>query len=213
MESETLFRGIAPAVMIAFALHRGYYVHKQGREENTLKKREEGLASKLAGLLGMLGFASIVAYVINPAWLAWASLPLPIWIRSSGTGAALLGFALLQWAQHTLGKNWSDTPRMIQEQSLVTAGPYRLIRHPIYTAFLLILSSLFLITANWVIGFAWIGMTVLEVASRIRFEEDLMLEYFGDSYRDYMRTTGQLIPRLSPRSDRVLKPDTKTDST
>jgi len=195
---ETVFRILLPALIIAFAVHRGYYVRKHGEEGSTLKKREEGLASKLAGLLGIVGFITVLVYVIKPDWLSWASLPLPYWLRWTGVGVALLGFALLQWAQNTLGKNWSDTPRMMKEQSLVTSGPYQFIRHPIYTAFILILGATLLISANWLIGLAWIGMTVLEIASRIRFEENLMLEYFGDQYREYMKTTGRLLPMLLP---------------
>jgi len=197
METETIFRIILPVLMIAFVAHRGYYVRKHGEEENTLKKREEGSASKVAGVLGLVGFLTMIAYVINPNWLSWANLPLPLWLRWTGIGIALMGFALLQWAQNTLGKNWSDTPRMIKEQTLVTSGPYRLIRHPIYTAFLLIMGSTLLISANWLIGLAWIGMTVLEIASRIGFEESLMLEYFGDQYREYMKKTGRLLPRAN----------------
>lgn len=194
---ETLFRIILPVLLLAFAAHRGYYVRRHGEEKNTLKKREEGLASKIAGILGITGFIAILIYAIQPAWLSWASLPLPLWMRWSGVGIALAGFALLQWAQNTLGKNWSDTPRMIKEQSLITSGPYHFVRHPIYTAFLLILGSTLLISANWLIGFAWIGMTVLEVASRIGFEEKLMLEYFGDQYHEYMKRTGKLLPKIS----------------
>ena len=195
---ENVFRVIVPLLIIAFALHRGYYVRKHGPENNTLKKREEGWISRIAGILGIVGFAASIAYVIDPSWLAWASLPLPLWLRWTGVGAALLGFTLLQWAQNTLGRNWSDTPRMIREQALVTSGPYRVIRHPIYTAFLLILGSLFFISANWLIGLAWTGMTVLEVASRIAFEEGLMLDYFGDQYLEYRKSTGRLLPRLPP---------------
>jgi protein-S-isoprenylcysteine O-methyltransferase Ste14 len=86
---------------------------------------------------------------------------------------------------------------MMKEQSMVTSGPYQAIRHPIYTAFLLIMGSTLLISANWLIGLSWIGMTVLEIASRIGFEESLMIEYFGDQYRDYMKRTGRLLPRLT----------------
>ena len=193
---ETLFRIILPLLLLTFAAHRGYYVRRHGEEKNTLKKREEGLASKIAGILGITGFIAILIYAIQPAWLSWASLPLPLWMRWAGVGIALAGFALLQWAQNTLGKNWSDTPRMIKEQSLITSGPYHFVRHPIYTAFLLILGSTLLISANWLIGFAWIGMTVLEVASRIGFEEKLMLEYFGDQYHEYMKRTGKLLPKI-----------------
>jgi protein-S-isoprenylcysteine O-methyltransferase Ste14 len=196
MQTEAIFRIILPLLIITFVLHRGYYVRKHGEEANSLKKREEGLASKIAGALGLVGFIAVIAYALQPVWLSWASLPFPLWLRWSGVLVALLGFVLLQWAQQTLGRNWSDTPRMINEQSLITSGPYRFIRHPIYTAFLLILGSTLLISANWLIGLAWIGMTVLEVASRIDFEENLMLEYFGDQYRNYMKRTGRLLPKL-----------------
>lgn len=193
---ETPFRIILPVLILAFAAHRGYYVRKHGEERDTLKKREEGWVSKIAGTLGMIGFIGTLLYAVNPSWLAWASLPLPLWLRWTGVGIALLGFALLQWSQNTLGKSWSDTPRMIKEQSLITSGPYRFIRHPIYTAFLLILGSTLLISANWLIGLTWLGMTLLEVASRIGFEENLMIEYFGEQYRAYMKRTGRLLPRL-----------------
>jgi protein-S-isoprenylcysteine O-methyltransferase Ste14 len=198
MHTETIFRIILPLLMIAFAAHRGYYVRKHGKEQNTLKQREEGIITKLAGLFGVIGFISVAAYVFNPGWLAWASLPLPLWLRWAGVGLTVVGFALLQWAQNTIGKNWSDTPRMIKEQILITNGPYQSIRHPIYTAFLLIMGSTLLLSANWLIGLAWIGMTLLEISSRIRFEESLMLEYFGEQYRDYMKKTGRLLPLLLP---------------
>ena len=197
MENETLFRIVLPVLIIAFAVHRGYYVKNHSQPEDvTLKKRQEGIASKVSGVLAVIGFISVIAFVINPNWLAFASLSFPIWLRWVGIALALAGFALLQWAQVTLGKSWSDTPRMMKEQTLITSGPYQFIRHPIYTAFVLILGSALLISANWLIGLAWLGMTVLEVASRVGFEESLMLEYFGDQYREYMKKTGRLLPRL-----------------
>jgi protein-S-isoprenylcysteine O-methyltransferase Ste14 len=138
----------------------------------------------------------MIAYVINPEWLSWASLPFPLWLQWLGVGIALIGFALLQWAQVTLGRSWSDTPRMMKEQALITSGPYQFIRHPIYTAFILILGSTLFISANWLIGLTWAGMTVLDIASRIGFEESLMLEYFGEQYQEYMEKTGRLLPKL-----------------
>jgi protein-S-isoprenylcysteine O-methyltransferase Ste14 len=197
MERETIFRIIVPLIIVLFVAHRGYYVARYSKPENeTLKQRKAGAASTFAGLLSLIGFVAVIAYMANPNWMAWASLSLPLWMRWAGVGIAALGFVLLQWAQSTLGKNWSDTPRMLKQQSLITSGPYQFIRHPIYTAFILILGSSLLISSNWMIGLAWIGMTVVEVASRIGFEESLMLEYFGDGYREYMKKTGRLLPKL-----------------
>ena len=196
MQNETIFRIILPLLIVAFITHRGYYTKKAARPENdTLKKREEGFVTKLAGILSLIGLVAMIAYVINPQWLAWASLPFPLWLRWLGVGIALTGFALLQWAQVTLGRSWSDTPRMMKEQALITSGPYQFVRHPIYTAFILILGSTLFISSNWLIGLTWAGMTVLDIASRIRFEESLMLEYFGEQYQEYMKKTGRLLPK------------------
>jgi len=197
METETIFRIILPVLIISFAAHRGYYVKYHSKPENaTLKQREEGIVSRLAGLLGMIGFIALVAYVINPGWVSWAGLSLPQWLRWTGVGIAILGFALLHWAQVTLANSWSDTPRMMKGQTLITIGPYRFIRHPIYSAFLLILGSTLFISSNLLIGLCWAGMTIMEIISRIGFEETLMLEYFGDQYRHYMKRTGKLFPKL-----------------
>src|SRR5512134_1772913 len=100
MESETIFRILLPLLIIGFAAHRGYYVKFHSEPEDaTVRKRKEGVVSKIAGLLGMLGFLSMIVYVINPDWLAFAGLPLPLWLRWAGVGIALIGFALLQWSQ------------------------------------------------------------------------------------------------------------------
>lgn len=197
METNLFFRILVPALIVFFAMHRGYYVARHSKpQSDTLKERENGLVSNLAGLLSLVGFVAIIAHTARPDWIAWADMPLPNWLRWMGIAIALLGFSLLQWAQNTLGKNWSDTPRMMKEQHLVMSGPYQFVRHPIYTAFFLILGSTLLISANWLVGLAWIGMTVLEIASRIGFEEDLMIEYFGDDYREYMKKTGRLLPKM-----------------
>jgi protein-S-isoprenylcysteine O-methyltransferase Ste14 len=197
METDTIFRILLPILILIFAAHRGYYVKNYSKPENiTVKKREEGIASKAAGLLGIAGFAATIIYTINPNWLDFANFSLPNWLRWAGLGIATLGFSLLQWAQITLANSWSVTPRMMKEQALVTSGPYNFIRHPIYTAFILILGSPPLISANWLVGLCWLGMTSLEVASRVNFEETLMIEFFGSQYREYMKKTGRLLPKI-----------------
>lgn len=195
MDTPLTFRILLPALLVAFAAYRGYCTRKYGRPSaDTVKQREPSLASRIADLLSLPAFAAVVVYAVAPSWLAWAALPLPAWLRWAGLGVALAGFALLHWAHTALNHNWSDTPRLLKNQVLVTHGPYRWVRHPIYTGFLLILGSTLLISANALIGGLWLGLTALEVAARIRFEEALMLTTFGEQYRAYQKTTGALLP-------------------
>lgn len=195
-----ILRVILAALLIGFVAHRGFYIRKvQHSAESVLEQPKPGRATRIANLLALPALLSTVIYVIAPAWMSWSALPLPAWSRWLGVGVALGGFALLQWAQQSLGKNWSDTPRLVEGQEMIAGGPYRWLRHPIYAAFLLILGSILLISANWLIGGLWIGMTSLDVASRIRTEEAMMVGQFGEQYRAYMRRTGRLFPRLVKR--------------
>lgn len=197
MHNELIYRLLLLALFVGFVAFRGYFQRKFGRpDEDTVKQRAGNPAEKIANLLSIPALIATIVYIVYPAWMSWASLPLPAWLRWVGVGLAVLGFALLQWAHQALGRNWSDAPRLMKDQNLVASGPYRWVRHPIYAAFLLIMSAPLLISANWFIGVLWLGLTGLEVMGRMQFEEALMLETFGDQYRVYMQKAGGLFPRL-----------------
>lgn len=197
MNSEILFRVIQALILVGFIAHRAYYTRKYPpREGDTLEKQVPGLKSRTADLLAVLGLLATMVYLIAPRWIAWASLPLPVWLRWVGVLLTLLGFGLLQWSQNALGQNWSDQPRLLKDQEFITTGPYRWIRHPIYAAFLVILGSTLLITANWLVGGLWILSSALDISARISFEESRILAQFDAGYRDYCSRTGALFPRL-----------------
>jgi protein-S-isoprenylcysteine O-methyltransferase Ste14 len=128
--------------------------------------------------------------------VAWAAIPFLAWVRWLVVVVALAGFLLLEWSQRSLGHNWSDQPRITQTQSLAQTGPYRWIRHPIYSAFLLIPGSTLLIAANWLVGGLWIVAVTLDIIARMRYEEAAMVRQFGEEYRNYQKHTGRLLPRL-----------------
>ena len=194
--TEIGFRYILLLILVLFVGHRGYYSRKYGRpHSDVLRSRGASPTQTVAGLLSVAALLSTAAYVFFPGSVQWASLELPDWLRALGIVAAVLGFALLQWAHLALGRNWSDTPRLLNDQRLVTEGPYRWVRHPMYTAFLIIFLAPLLLSANWLVGVLWLSATALDLASRVRFEEALLAEQFGETYAELMSTTGRILPR------------------
>jgi protein-S-isoprenylcysteine O-methyltransferase Ste14 len=137
-----------------------------------------------------------VIYIVFPHLVSWASIPLPDWLRWLGVGITFAGFLLLEWSHRALGQNWSDQPRITETQQLVQSGPYKWIRHPINSSFLLILGSTLLITANWLVGGLWIAAVSSDGLLRIRYEEAAMEKKFGNDYKEYQRRTGLIFPRL-----------------
>jgi protein-S-isoprenylcysteine O-methyltransferase Ste14 len=161
-----------------------------------LDRKQEGVfilvALRLSGLAGLVG---MVIYLLNPAILSFAAMPLPNWLRWVGVGLGCITALLLFWTLQTLGKNLTDTVVTRKEHALVTNGPYRWVRHPFYGCAALIATAASLISAN--AFFLVIGASVLLLlAFRTRIEERNLLNRFGDDYRNYMQRTGRFFPRL-----------------
>jgi protein-S-isoprenylcysteine O-methyltransferase Ste14 len=108
---------------------------------------------------------------------------------------ALLIIAAASWAQSSLGSNVTKTVVTKEEHTLVTAGPYRWIRHPLYTIGVLFFVALSLISANWYFG-AVMLLGAVPLFARTRQEEAMLIARFGDQYREYMKRTGRFLPRL-----------------
>ncbi len=103
------------------------------------------------------------------------------------------GLLFCLWARATLGRNWSGNITLKEEHELIVRGPYRLVRHPIYTG----LFVMFLATAIVFGRFAGIIGTVLVFVSlwiKLSDEEQLMLKQFGDEYVAYQKRTKRIIP-------------------
>jgi protein-S-isoprenylcysteine O-methyltransferase Ste14 len=202
MAEPLIFRALTALLLITFVAHRAFYTRKYpAPESDTVDILRPGIAERLASALSVVALASTAVYVLFPAWLGWASLPLPTWLRWLGVAIALGGFGLLELSHRALGREWSDRPRLTRAPLLVQSGPYRWIRHPIYAAFLLILCSTLLITANWLVGLTWITSVAIDAAARIRFEEARLSAHFGQAYESYAARTGRLVPRV--RRDRL----------
>jgi protein-S-isoprenylcysteine O-methyltransferase Ste14 len=146
-------------------------------------------------LAGLVLWISTFGYLIFPAYFQWAAMPLPSWLRWCGVITGALCSLLMYWTLSSLGKNLTDTVVTRAEAKLVTHGPYRWVRHPFYMTAALLMASVTVLTANWFIGFSSVAVLAL-LAIRTPKEEQMLIERFGQQYRDYMTMTGRFIPRI-----------------
>jgi len=136
-----------------------------------------------------------LAFLIQPRWVDFASVDFPGWSRLLGVPVALAGVSLFGWMFRHLGLNVTSTSMPRAGATLVTSGPYRWVRHPMYSAVLFLVVSASLLTANAVVIIGGIAMFAL-LAARSRIEEQRLVEKFGDAYRAYQRGTGRFVPRF-----------------
>lgn len=144
------------------------------------------------GVAAMLG---LLVFMINPSWMAWSSVRLPVWVRWTGVGLGVLAGGLLIWTLRSLGANLTDTVVTRKDHTLVTTGPYRWVRHPFYDAVGLAVLANSLTAANWFL-FLTGGLAFILMIVRARTEERHLLARFGDAYRAYVERTGRLVPRV-----------------
>jgi len=197
MRRESIFGSVTAALLVTAAAISGYHRHRAEQAgEDEISLQGEGLTSAVAlrssGLVLML---SVVAYLVNPRWMRWSSLDLPAPLRWSGAGLGAVSLALTLWIFRTIGKNITSTVETREEHELVTGGPYRWVRHPLYTVGTSFFVSLGIVAANWFMGLASLSVLVM-LLIRLPKEEEKLIERFGDEYRAYIERTGRLLPRI-----------------
>lgn len=116
-------------------------------------------------------------------------------VYSAGLALAVAGAVLAIWSRYLLGRNWSASVELKEGHELVVAGPYRVIRHPIYTALLLLFLGNALMVGDWR-GLLAVAIVFVSFWFKLRKEEAWMAERFGDAYRDYRKKTRALIPAI-----------------
>ncbi len=196
MEDDQIFRLILIlgfAVVLPVGLYHRLKAHAA---KDKLDRRQEGIFILLTlRPVGLLGMSGMLAYVIDPAWMAWSSVGLPSWLRWIGVPLGVMAATLLIVTFRFIGTNITDTVVTRARHTLVTDGPYRFVRHPFYVATALAMAANSLVTANWFLAVTGaVGVALLAI--RTRTEEQKLLERFGDEYRHYMQRTGRFIPRL-----------------
>ena len=145
--------------------------------------------------LAWLGFLAPLIWVVSPVF-SFAEYSLRPW--PFGAGLVCIGGGLWWFyrSHADLGTNWSVTLELRENHQLVTHGIYRQVRHPMYAALFLYSIGQALILPNWIAGPSYFVAFAILFALRIRAEERMMLETFGQEYASYMARTKLLVPGI-----------------
>ena len=195
MEEELMFRIIFVLTYAIFGSIRIYY-RKQtlGRES----EKEESLRDPQTIFLSIVilaYFATMFIYILLPDWIFWAHLDLHILIRWFGVALGVLSIGLLTWIHQTLGRQYAAKLEIQKEHALIEAGPYKKVRHPMYTVFISFSLAVALISSNLLIlifailiaiPFHWIAQK----------EERMLTDQFGEDYLSYIDRTGRFLPPI-----------------
>ena len=199
VEEEQLFRLLFIAIYAVFFGVRIRYRLESVRREPEKRQKSESLATKIL-MVAILGyFTSIILYLLDVQWISWSRLPLPLWLRWLGTGVAVCAVFLVAWTHHTLGRQYSAEFAIQKDHVLITTGPYSRTRHPMYTGFNLFSLSIAIMSSNLLL-LLFAFLIVVPFPWLAREEERMLIETFGDEYREYMRRTGRFFPRMRKSS-------------
>ena len=153
MDDQLVFRMTLLAFIVAgMAIGIPYRVRAARTGERISRRGEGPLIMVTLRLCGGLTMLCLVAFIVRPRWTAWAQMPLPDWLRLCGAVPALVGLAWMLWVFRHLGANVTDTVVVRSNAYLVTSGPYRWVRHPMYVGGAAFLGAWFLLAANWAIA-------------------------------------------------------------
>jgi len=196
MNHDQTFRAALIAILLLTLPIGVYHRLKSQSTREKLDRRQEGLFILVTlRSVGIAFWLGLIAWMVDPGWMSWSSLPLPTWLRWTGVGNIVIACGLTIWTLRCLGKNLTDTVVTRQQHTLVMHGPYRWVRHPFYDCAALLVVAGPLTAANWFLFVNGIVVFSLLVI-RTRTEEENLVARFGDSYRAYRERTGRFLPEF-----------------
>jgi protein-S-isoprenylcysteine O-methyltransferase Ste14 len=191
------FRLLALVGLLGTIAISATYRYRARQTGDVIRRADEPAGLKAGRLvIGLPLFLSIVIVFARPQLLSWANAALPTWLQAVGAGMALAAIPAAWWVFRSIGRNVSETILTKNDHQLVTIGPYRWIRHPLYATGSLLLLGIGLATTNGlVLGLAMIGVLAIRIFV-VPMEERELRARFGEAYRKYALGSGGMLPRL-----------------
>lgn len=203
MRQDLAFR-VASALLFTFAIAAsGWLRARADRAGGRVARSADTVRVALAlRIFGLAFYGGLLSWMLYPPLVGWAAIALHPALRWLGAGLATFGVALQLWALHHLGRNVTPTAVARPDVELVDSGPYRRVRHPLYSGMLLTVPGFGLLSANLLVLAGGV-LTFAVVAVRTRREEEELLARLGDAYADYRDRTGRFLPRAPRGSERA----------
>ena len=200
MNSDLTFRLIFLGYYLALIGISVYFRRRANRQglnakENAETRQREGKVRAFRRVAGIFMILAAILYIIYPPFMDVLAAPFPLWLRWIGVGIAVLSLPFLAWVQDALGKQWSRNLQLQEKHQLITTGPYKLVRHPMYMVIFAAMSRIAIISANWLMIVPSLG-AISVIYSRIDNEETMLKEAFPGEYETYMQRTGRFFPKL-----------------
>ncbi len=193
---DNIFRVLAVIIFLLGAGISGYHRRKADREAGKVSLKEEGLAMTVTlRIFGLIIWASVFAWMLNPAWMAWSRIDLPEGMRWLGVALGVTADLLAWWVFTHLRNNVTPTVVTRSQAQLVTSGPYHWIRHPLYVMGLIAYTGFGLLAENWFIV-VMSALVFTALAVRVEKEETRLAEKFGEEYHRYANRTGRFFPKF-----------------
>lgn len=169
------------------------------KERQKEKMTEQRVSSQEKNLLILLLTGMFIVPLIYSAsnWLDFANYSLPTWAGWLGVVFIILALIVFWRAHADLKTNWSPSLEIREKHELITHGIYGYIRHPMYASQWLWVIAQPLLLQNWLAGWLDLFVFILFYVLRVRAEEKLMIDTFGDQYRDYMKKVGGVFPKFN----------------
>ena len=186
---------IAKAVVLAASIVMTAIRAPHGRRSRAVKtvRSSKGTREVVLLILAWIGFLVPLVWVASPAF-SFADYSLRLTFFVAGIAFLAAGLWLFYRAHADLGSFWSVTLEVRENHRLISHGVYRRVRHPMYSALFLYSVGQAFVVPNWVAGPSYLISFGILFAFRMRAEEQMMVETFGDEYVTYMAKTKRLLP-------------------
>lgn len=178
--------------MMVIRLIYGWQVNRQGGK--AVRRKEPGWSPILMSILMVLSNGVLILAIFWPEVLRTAAIPVSEGWRWLGFVLGMCMDTLFVWGHQTLGQNWAVGVLVKEHHRLVTAGPYRWVRHPMYSVLFGFSVAFYSLSANLLVGLLWLALTVAS-AWRVGREEQILTETFGVAYQKYAAQTGRFLPK------------------